>query len=137
MQARCLAGRLVTRVPPMGVLRNLLWFVPRFLLWLRYRIRVHGADKVRALEGPVLVLRDVPEAKIVLARTRGLWGSRFSYGWDGKKPPFVKRLLQGAGLILANLIFFAPRRNVEITLEPIDRARLPGLDREVLNPFLE
>lgn len=226
----------------MDVLRNLLWYVARFLLWLRYRIRVHGAETVRSLEGPILVLpnhpafidppimlimmyplfhprpllfegnfrnplfypllplldairvpdldqtsaearqrtseaienvkealrkkqnvimwpsgrlqrtglerlgaartlsevlHDVPEAKIVLARTSGLWGSRFSYGFDGKSPPFFKRLLKGALMILANLIFFAPRRNVDITLEYMDRSRLPGLEREVLNPFLE
>ncbi len=226
----------------MGLFRLPLWLFARFVLWLRYRIRVHGADQVKALEGPILVLpnhpayidppimlmvtfplfhprpllfednfknpvlyplmhllnairvpdldqtsaearqrtaeaietvkqalrqgdnvilwpsgrlertgverlgaartlsdvlRDVPQAKIVLARTRGLWGSRFSWGWDGQRPPFVKRLFQGLGLLLANLIFFAPRRGVDITFEHIDRARLPGLDREVLNPFLE
>ncbi len=226
----------------MGAIRYLLSFVARFVIWLRYRIRLHGVEKVRDLQGPILVLpnhpayidppivlttlyplfrprpllfegnfknpilyplmllldairvpdleqasadarqrtaaaieeikatlrgggnvilwpagrvtptgierlgatralsdvlRDVPEAKIVLARTKGLWGSRFSYGWSGKRPPFVGRLLEGVGLILANLVFFAPRRNVDITLEPIDRSRLPGVERDVLNRFLE
>ena len=41
------------------------------------------------------------------------------------------------GWILANLIFFAPRRRVDLTLEYIDRSRLPGVDRDVLNPWLE
>ena len=36
------------------------------------------------------VLRDVPEAKMVLVRTRGLWGSRFSYGWNGRTPPLPR-----------------------------------------------
>ncbi|MFO0928961.1 MAG: hypothetical protein U0736_18400 [Gemmataceae bacterium] len=45
--------------------------------------------------------------------------------------------MQGLGWILANLVFFAPRRNVTLTLEPIERSQLPGLDRQVLNPWLE
>lgn len=39
--------------------------------------------------------------------------------------------------MLANLIFFAPRRNVTMTVEVVDRADLPGLEREKLNPWLE
>jgi acyl-CoA synthetase (AMP-forming)/AMP-acid ligase II/acyl carrier protein len=223
------------------LIRYLFWTLFRFVLWLRYRVHVHGLDEVCALEGPLLilpnhpafidplivlasltpslhprplllesnfrgplsallvvldalrvpdleqtsaearqrteetiqsikdalnkgqnvvlwpagrleraavedlgaartvsdVLRDVPLAQVVLVKTRGLWGSRFSWGWDGTKPKFMGVALRGLGHLFANLIFFAPRRNVSITLEPIDRARLPGTDREVLNPWLE
>ncbi len=83
------------------------------------------------------VLRDVPQAQVVLAKTRGLWGSRFSWGWDGTGPNFVQVALHGLGYLFANFLFFAPRRNVSITLEVIDRTTLPGTDREVLNPWLE
>src|SRR5262249_43542788 len=41
------------------------------------------------------------------------------------------------GILLANLLFFAPRRTVDITLEPVDRSKLPELRRETLNPWLE
>src|SRR5206468_4050774 len=75
--------------------------------------------------------------KLVLVRTRGLWGSSFSYGWDGTPPPFLTRLLQGFGVLWANLLFFAPRRDVTMTVEVLDRSQLPGVERDVLNPFLE
>ena len=107
------------------------------ILWPSGRLQRAGVERLGAARTVSDVLRDVPGAKIVLLRTRGVWGSRFSYGWNGRTPPFVKRLVQGLGLLLANLVFFAPRRKVDLTLEYLDRARLPGLDREVLNPFLE
>jgi long-chain-fatty-acid--[acyl-carrier-protein] ligase len=107
------------------------------ILWPAGRVEHAGVERLGAARTLSEVLRDVPEAKMVLARTRGLWGSRFSWGWSGEQPPFLTRLLQGAGYILANLIFFAPRRKVDITLEYIERSRLPGVEREILNPWLE
>src|SRR5262249_41144686 len=57
--------------------------------------------------------------------------------YTGHKPSLMRRFLQGAGLLLANLIFFMPRRKVEITVRRVDRSELPGLTREQLNPWLE
>jgi long-chain-fatty-acid--[acyl-carrier-protein] ligase len=106
-------------------------------LWPSGRLQRTGVEKLGAARTLSDVLRDVPQAKIVLLRTRGVWGSRFSYAWTGQRPPLGTRLLQGVGYLLANLLFFAPRRNVSLTLEHIERERLPGLDREALNPWLE
>jgi long-chain-fatty-acid--[acyl-carrier-protein] ligase len=39
--------------------------------------------------------------------------------------------------LLANLLFFTPRRDVTVTVEMIHRDDLPGINRERLNPFLE
>lgn len=107
------------------------------LLWPSGLLQRVGLERLGAARTVSDVLKAVPEVKVVLVRTRGLFGSRFSYGYTGKRPAMVRRLLQGAGHILANLIFFAPRRTVDITLEHVPRERLPGLDREVLNPWLE
>src|SRR5262249_61061261 len=49
----------------------------------------------------------------------------------------MRRFLAGAGQILANKIFFMPRRQVEITIRRVDRSELPPLTREQLNPWLE
>ncbi len=107
------------------------------ILWPAGRVEHTGVERLGAARTLSEVFRDVPQAKMVLVRTRGLWGSRFSWGFTGEQPSFLKRVLQGAGYILANLIFFAPRRKVDLTLEYIDRSRLPGVEREVLNPWLE
>src|SRR5581483_12015093 len=96
------------------------------ILWPAGHLERDGVERLGAARTVSDVLQDVPQVKVVLVRTRGLWGSRFSWGWDGTRPPLGKRLLQGAGYLLANLIFFAPRRDVEITLEPVERSRLPG-----------
>jgi len=107
------------------------------ILWPSGRLQQDGLERLGAARTTSNVLDAVPDAKIVLVRTRGLSGSRFSFGWDGTDPPFERRLVRGAGLLLANLLFFAPRREVDITLEHMDRSRLPGRNREVLNPFLD
>src|SRR5438874_2737744 len=71
------------------------------------------------------ILRAVPEANIVLVRTRGLWGSMTSCAPTGSKPNFMRSLRIGGGLLLANLLLFMPRRRVDITVERIDRSQLP------------
>jgi long-chain-fatty-acid--[acyl-carrier-protein] ligase len=107
------------------------------ILWPSGRLQRTGSERLAAARTTADVLQAVPEAQIVLLRDRGLWGSMFSFARTGEAPPFILRLFQGAGLLLANLLFFAPRREVDLTLEKIDRARLPDLRRETLNPFLE
>jgi long-chain-fatty-acid--[acyl-carrier-protein] ligase len=80
------------------------------------------------------ILKLAPETRVVLVRTRGLWGSRFS---RAQAPPEFGRVL-AAQLrhLLANFIFFSPRREVSVELvEPGDLPRQAG--REVLNRRLE
>jgi long-chain-fatty-acid--[acyl-carrier-protein] ligase len=107
------------------------------ILWPSGRLQRTGSEHLGAARTTADVLQAVPEVQIVLLRDRGLWGSMFGFARTGDAPPLVLRLFQGAGLLLANLIFFAPRRQVDITLEKIDRDRLPDLQRETLNRFLE
>jgi acyl-CoA synthetase (AMP-forming)/AMP-acid ligase II/1-acyl-sn-glycerol-3-phosphate acyltransferase/acyl carrier protein len=81
------------------------------------------------------ILRELPRLRVVLVRTRGLWGSRFS--WASGRPPDVGRTLkQGAVALLANGIFFGPRRRVTIEFaEPNDLPREAAPD--VLESYLE
>src|SRR5436309_3312284 len=74
---------------------------------------------------------------VVLVHTRGVWGSSFSYAQTGKAPLLGRRLLAGAGCLLANLLVLMPRRRVDITVERLDRARLPELTVTKVNPWLE
>src|SRR5262249_54864507 len=78
-----------------------------------------GRDGLGAARAAVSIIRAGSEATVLLARTRGIWGSSFSYAFTGSPPPLGRRLLEGAGLLLANLIFFMPRRRVQITFERI------------------
>ena len=81
------------------------------------------------------ILAAVPEARVVLVRTRGLWGSGFSYAC-GNKPKMMPQLLRGIVTVLANLLLFTPRRDVHIDYaEPADLPR--GGDKAELNRYLE
>ena len=82
------------------------------------------------------ILRQVPNVRVVLLRTRGLWGSRFSHARGGRDPVFSTELLAGLRILLRNLLFFAPRRRVTLEFaEPPDLPR--SADRTTLNRHLE
>ncbi|MGH2612516.1 MAG: 1-acyl-sn-glycerol-3-phosphate acyltransferase, partial [Rhabdochlamydiaceae bacterium] len=59
-----------------------------------------------------------PETNIVLIRTTGLWGSRFSKALTGSTPKFGKMAWEGCKIVLKNLIFLTPRREITIEIEP-------------------
>lgn len=80
----------------------------------------------------------VPDVRVVLIRTRGLWGSGFS--WASGQPPKVSGVLRkGLRSLLISGVFFAPKREVTIEIcEPADFPR-PGesLDKNTINSYLE
>lgn len=108
-----------------------------FLIYPAGRVQHRGVEVVGASRAVSDILERFPEANLVLVRTRGVWGSMFTYARTGKAPKLGQCLLRGAGWILANLIFFAPRRKITMTVELLDRSSLPDLTRENLNRRLE
>jgi long-chain-fatty-acid--[acyl-carrier-protein] ligase len=107
------------------------------VMWPSGRLQRDGVERLGGARAVSDILQAVPEANVVLVRTRGVWGSMFSFAQTGEHPHLLGRLSAGLGWLLANLLFFMPRRKVEITVEKIDRGELPGLTREELNPWLE
>ncbi len=108
-----------------------------FLIYPSGHVQRRGVEVVGAARAVFDILQRFPQANLVLVRTRGVWGSTFSHARTGKAPYLVRRLLRGLGLILANLVCFAPRRRVTMTVELADRGHLAGLSREKLNRYLE
>jgi long-chain-fatty-acid--[acyl-carrier-protein] ligase len=108
------------------------------ILWPSGRVQRDGRGEVlggtRAVSD---ILQAVPETTVILVRTRGLWGSRWGYAWSGERPNLLRSAIAGAGWLLANLLVFAPRRRVDITVEPVDPQALSDPRREVINPWLE
>ncbi len=77
-----------------------------------------------------------PDTRIVLVRTRGLWGSRFSYAPTGRFPDLGAHFLAGLKALLFQGVFFAPRR--EVNIEFAESAEFPRTaGRAVLNRYLE
>jgi len=81
------------------------------------------------------ILRRLPDVRVVLVRTRGLWGSGFSRA-SGREANVPRVLWKGAKALLLSGIVFAPRREVSVELvEPDDLPRTA--DRTELNRYLE
>lgn len=101
-----------------------------FLIYPSGRLKVTGKEEIG---GGTLIhhlLQHCPNAKVVLIRTTGLWGSRFSRALTGNVPSFSKKMSEAFKTLLKNGIFFAPRRDVVVEIEiasvnfPLNGARL-------------
>jgi acyl-CoA synthetase (AMP-forming)/AMP-acid ligase II/acyl carrier protein len=58
------------------------------------------------------------DTRIILARTKWLWGSMWGKAYTGDSPILSDILMRSIGYIFANFIFFSPRR--EVTIEFVD-----------------
>lgn len=107
------------------------------VLWPTGTLSRNGSDYLGAARTAADVLNAVPNATVVLVKTRGLWGSSLGWGYSATKPRLIPRLFQGAGILLSNLLLLTPRRHLTMQLEGFTAAERPAPDRAVLNPWLE
>lgn len=107
------------------------------LLYSSGKLKKSGIESLQGNAGLHRLVEQCPEANVVLVRTRGLWGSSFSKALQGSSPNLVTALRNGVKILLKNLLFFTPRRPVEIELqsEPSDFPR--SATRAELNQYLE
>ncbi len=108
-----------------------------FLIYPAGRTERRGIEEIGATRAVADLLERCPQANIVLVRTRGLWGSIFTFAPTGDQPNLERCVVRGFGWVIAALGIFLPRRNVTMTVERIERSALPGITRDKLNPFLE
>jgi long-chain-fatty-acid--[acyl-carrier-protein] ligase len=81
------------------------------------------------------ILSKAPDTRVVLIRTTGFWGSSFSRAVD-RHPDWVKCIFRGFGSLLANFLFFGPRRDIHVKLvEPLDFPKSAG--RMAMNRYME
>jgi len=92
------------------------------ILWPSGRVYRSGKENIGSARSLTEILKAVPHAKVVGVRTRGLWGSSLGYAYNGEAPHLVAGMLRGVVCVLANLIFFMPRRRIIITVEEIAAA---------------
>ena len=92
-------------------------------------------EKIGGNSAAERIIKAIPDVRIVLIRTTGLWGSSFSRA-SGRIPTIKSNLKKHLFSVLANGIFFIPRRKV--TVELIEPADLPRqADRQEINNYLE
>ncbi|MDP8217137.1 MAG: MFS transporter [Candidatus Theseobacter exili] len=106
-----------------------------FLLYPSGSVLRSRYEDIGANSAVEVILRKSPGTRVVLVRTKGLWGSKFSWA-SGKEPLVFPILIKGIWKLVLNGIFFGPRRKVEIELfEPKD---LPvNEERGRLNRYME
>jgi acyl-CoA synthetase (AMP-forming)/AMP-acid ligase II/1-acyl-sn-glycerol-3-phosphate acyltransferase len=104
------------------------------LLYPSGRISRGNLEVIGGNSGAANIVHAVPEARIVLVRLRGLWGSRFSRARG--LPSLLGDLGKLMLAVLANCIFFMPRRRVELEFTEADDFPRRA-DKTALNRYLE
>lgn len=107
----------------------------QFLFYPSGRIYRNQYESLRGNSGVAQIIKEVPDVRVVLVRTTGMWGSSFSRA-SGTKPSLLKDLWQKILAVLTAGIFFLPKRNVTVELSEV--TDFPGADnRLALNRYLE
>ncbi len=108
-----------------------------FILWPAGHVWHEGSERIGPARAAADILRRAPGAQVLLVRTRGVWGSSWTWAQLGARPPLIRLMVKGLAWMAANLFLFMPRRRVEITLEHLDRECIPEPRKDLLNPWLE
>lgn len=88
-----------------------------------------GYEKIINKKSAHKIVSEMPDGvKVVGVRITGLWGSMWSKARTGKTPHFFLLVLKSLAYLLANFIFFLPRRSVlleivDLTTEAKSKAR--------------
>jgi long-chain-fatty-acid--[acyl-carrier-protein] ligase len=109
----------------------------KFVIYPAGRIERTGLERIGSTRAVPDILARRPDTTIVLVRTVGVWGSMSTFAQTGKEPNLLENFFRAVWVLATNLIFFAPRRRIKMTVEIIDKKTLPGLEREKLNPWIE
>jgi long-chain-fatty-acid--[acyl-carrier-protein] ligase len=109
----------------------------KFLIYPAGKIERHGIEQIGSTRAVSDILAKRPDTTLVLVRTVGVWGGMSTYATHARMPDLGRNFLSALGVVLANFIFFTPRRRIKMTIEIVDPKSLPGLTRDKLNPFLE
>lgn len=108
-----------------------------FIVYPAGKLRIAAKEVVGGASLVYNVLQKVSGCEVVLVRTEGLWGSRFSRALTGRVPDFFKELIKGSFIILKNFIFFTPRRQVKVTFKRVTEDIAKFKDKIDLNHYLE
>jgi long-chain-fatty-acid--[acyl-carrier-protein] ligase len=108
-----------------------------FLIYPAGKVKHTAYESIGGASAVHRILQETPEANIVLVRIKGLWGSRFSRALTGEAPLLSQVVWEGLKVILKNLIFFTPRREITVELTPAPSNFPRQASRLELNRFLE
>lgn len=109
-----------------------------FVVYPAGRLKSSGKELLGGSAAAHELMKECPNANVVLVRTTGLWGSSFSGAILGKSPDLKVAIKHAFKVVLKNLIFFAPRRKILLEMLPnpedFPRGEISRID---LNRYLE
>lgn len=108
-----------------------------FVLYPGGRLKNSGKEILGGASGAHALVEECPEAQVILIRTTGLWGSSFSRALLGKSPDLSVTIWNGIKTIFKNGIFFTPRRNILIEIQPNPKGLPRKGSRLEFNRYLE
>ncbi len=108
------------------------------LLYPSGRVYRSDREEIGNNAGVFRILSQAPEARVLLVRTTGLWGSAFSHA-SGSAPNMMRELGRGMLTLFANALFWTPKRKV--ILECVETKALTDFvqagNKRAVNRFLE
>lgn len=110
------------------------------LLYPSGHITDNGFEKIKNKKSAFSVVSEIPEnVQIIAVKITGLWGSMWSKAKNSKSPKFFNAFLKGTFIIIANFIFFVPKRNIVIELIDItkDAKQTTKSGKDEFNNYLE
>ena len=111
------------------------------LLYPAGQLCMQGYEKVGNKQSAYKLTKELDDdIRIIGVRQHGLWGSIWSRAWWGKSPSFFKVFLFSIFYVLANFIFFVPKRTVEIEFVDLTeeaKKKAHNATRQEFNKYLE
>lgn len=104
------------------------------------QIAGQGYEKIFNKKSAHHIVGKLPDGvQVVGVRISGLWGSMFSKAGTGKSPNLFLQLSKGIFYVLANLVFFLPKRAVTIEFVDLtsEAKRIAQEGQKPFNSFLE
>ena len=112
-----------------------LWNGKNILIYPSGQIYRQWFESIKWKQSAYHICNLMPEnTKVIWIRTRWLWWSIWSRSWDNWNTGVWKAYLRSIWYVLANLIFFAPRRKVHIEVEDMT-AQVHRYKNKTLNDF--
>ncbi len=118
-------------------LRDLLQEGENLLIYPAGKLRVSPGETIGGASLVHSLIEACPGVTVVLIRTTGLWGSRFSKALSSARPDLGKILWEGFKIVLKNGIFFTPKRDVLVEIELAPKDFPVGATRLEMNKYLE
>lgn len=108
-----------------------------FMIYPAGQLKDTGKEIIGGASMTQNIIHAVPEANIVLVRTKGLWGSSFSRAYTGRTPPIFPTVMKGIKHVFKNLLFFTPRRKIIVEFHPAPKDFPYTASRLEMNRWLE